>query len=190
MYKNNYQKGDKIGVLTFLNRVNINPDKPYANFLCDCGNEFVARIDSVKIERVKSCGCMSGILRSKSLTKHPPKEYHTNGVLKIPFLNKDIINRFWSKIALTANPNKCWIWNGTGERYGGFRMGKATYKSNRIAYFIHYGEDPAEMEVIHSCDNPKCCNPAHLSLGDHYENMQDMKEKGRARNQWSKINGL
>jgi hypothetical protein len=185
--KNEYKEGDKLGELTFIRRVISNPTEPKAKFLCQCGNEFITRIQSAKDGITKSCGCMSRKFVIEARTIHAPVEYLENGVKKIPSLRPEDIHRFWGKVQLMANPFKCWEWQATGDRYGGFRVGKSMYKSSRVAYFLHYNEQPGELEVMHSCDNPKCCNPNHLSLGTHLENMQDMADKGRAKKEFKLI---
>lgn len=52
---------------------------------------------------------------------------------------------------------------------------------HRLAYADANGFDEATMGgvVMHACDNPRCVNPLHLSLGTHKLNAQDRENKGR-----------
>lgn len=80
----------------------------------------------------------------------------------------------------------CWEWQGIMHHsgYGCFKdKGKFTY-THRASYAAFHG-DASGMFVCHRCDNPRCLNPDHLFLGTHQENMDDMKAKGRGRNQSS-----
>lgn len=43
----------------------------------------------------------------------------------------------------------------------------------------HDAKVPAGMVVMHSCDNPPCVNPAHLSIGTQADNIHDSIHKGR-----------
>lgn len=51
-----------------------------------------------------------------------------------------------------------------------------------MAYELTKGHIPAGMIVMHTCDNPPCCNPSHLVLGTQAENLADMRAKGRGVN--------
>lgn len=33
--------------------------------------------------------------------------------------------------------------------------------------------------MLHDCDNPRCCNPKHLRLGTHRDNMDDKIVRNR-----------
>lgn len=88
----------------------------------------------------------------------------------------------WRWIARGAD-DECWLWQGAfrGRGYGAFALNRKTLPAHRAAFHAATGIDPAGLLVCHSCDNPSCCNPAHLFLGTHTDNVRDMLAKGRAR---------
>ncbi len=89
---------------------------------------------------------------------------------------------FWSRVD-RREPDECWPWLGARRGrmgYGlfGFKHRRAV-PAHRMAYLLSKGDIPKGMFVCHSCDNPPCCNPAHLWLGTHADNMADRHAKGR-----------
>ena len=50
---------------------------------------------------------------------------------------------------------------------------------HRASYETYKGKIPEGLFVLHSCDNRKCCNPEHLSVGTQQQNIDDMMAKGR-----------
>lgn len=109
-----------------------------------------------------------------------------------PDLIKDKdVNRFWSKVNITANKDKCWNWVAGKRRrgYGRFSLQIAAnkdrgYVATRVSYFINNNIDPLDQVVCHSCDNPSCVNPSHLFLCTEKDNTFDMMEKGRGKKQF------
>lgn len=110
------------------------------------------------------------------------------GFRKLPF---DV--RFWARVKLGAE-NECWEWTGACHTFGHgavnvgvrpFEWGEATLGpgnmvTSRVAWVLANRRNvPEGMVVMHSCDNPPCCNPAHLTLGTRLDNNQDCHRKGR-----------
>lgn len=88
--------------------------------------------------------------------------------------------RFWEKVSVSDG---CWDWQSAiGTRgYGLFWKDTKTRTifAHRYSYELHHGPIPAGAVIMHSCDNPSCVNPWHLSAGTVRENALDAKAKGR-----------
>ena len=87
--------------------------------------------------------------------------------------------RFWSKV---DKSDGCWEWSGSrqGPGYGLFKLKGRLHKAHRVALMLSGVEVPDHLCVLHSCDNPPCCNPAHLRLGTKGENNVERSEKFRS----------
>lgn len=90
--------------------------------------------------------------------------------------------RFWSKV-LVRRPGVCWPWRGAKHNhgYGVFKVSREAglVKAHRFAWELANGPIPEGLVVRHQCDNPPCCNPAHLTTGTQADNIADMHARGR-----------
>ena len=89
--------------------------------------------------------------------------------------------RFWTYVQ-RGTPDECWPWRGGrfSNGYGQFRLGARKVKAHRCSYILVIGEIQDGLRVLHRCDNPPCCNPAHLFLGTDADNARDRSMKGRS----------
>lgn len=104
-------------------------------------------------------------------------------------LTPRLVERFWAGID-KRGPDDCWLWRTAKQSDGGYgrmtvreraRGFVVAYRPNRVSWTMAHGPIPGGMNVCHRCDNPPCCNPAHLFLGSQPDNVGDAKAKNRMR---------
>lgn len=93
--------------------------------------------------------------------------------------------RFWANVDQSGGPDACWPWTGatSPSGYGVITVrrdgGRDAVRTNRYAIELTHGPIPDGQFACHRCDNPTCCNPAHLFIGTPADNTRDGIEKGR-----------
>lgn len=94
-------------------------------------------------------------------------------------------DRFWAKVNRGA-PDECWEWTGfrNPDGYGHTSWRNKPTRAHRIALSLSDGLWDSELHTCHTCDNPACCNPAHLWRGTQLDNMRDCKRKDRINKIW------
>jgi hypothetical protein len=100
-------------------------------------------------------------------------------LLRDKVLVENAKGRFWSKLIADGS---CVVYTGpkTHNGYGEFWLGENNVRAHRYAFTIAKGKIPYGMIVMHTCDNPACCNPDYLILGTVEDNIQDRVAKGRS----------
>ena len=96
----------------------------------------------------------------------------------------------WSKVDKKGE-NDCWMWLGykNKEGYGRTWINDRGYYAHRVIFDLAYPntitlnapESTSDSGfLLHTCDNPSCCNPKHLFVGTHADNMADKVAKNRS----------
>lgn len=88
---------------------------------------------------------------------------------------------FWGRVDKSGGPDACWPFTGVcfSTGYGAFSSHAGNVGAHRFAYEATFGEIPEGSVVMHRCDNPPCCNPAHLVAGSQGDNVRDAVSKLR-----------
>lgn len=100
---------------------------------------------------------------------------------------------FWNRVH-KGSAGECWPWFGTTNKAGNSqepygRIDAFGFKGvyvHRIAYWLSHGgalslRKDGDVLIRHNCDNTLCCNPEHLVIGTHADNMRDKVERGRSK---------
>lgn len=103
--------------------------------------------------------------------RHTPKPYATEAK----------VTEFWRHVDATAGDDACWEWLGYKEKgYGRFYYRNRMRMAHDLALSFTTGEARLRnWDTCHSCDNPSCCNPAHLRFDVRQGNVRDMTSRGR-----------
>ena len=135
-----------------------------------CGDAFTTQAAWVKRGGGKYCG--------RACADAAPRPQRVN-----------LAEHFWTRVDKNGPPHPyqphlgpCWLWTGarydTG--YGEAAVNSRPRGAHRVAWELTNGAIPLGQLVCHSCDNPPCCNPAHLFLSTDAGNALDKVKKGRA----------
>lgn len=96
-------------------------------------------------------------------------------------MDEKTIARFWSKVD-RRGPDRCWEWQAARLHFGhgAFSLMGRQIHAHRFAMMVALaGDIPDGMFVLHNCDNPPCCNPAHLYVGTQRQNVEDRERRHR-----------
>ena len=86
------------------------------------------------------------------------------------------VARFWSKVSV-GSARQCWPWHAATDEKGYGRFNDE--HAHRVAWWLVNGPIPDGLMILHSCDNPPCCNPRHLRPGTAQDNINDCWSRGR-----------
>src|SRR5262245_5445855 len=84
--------------------------------------------------------------------------------------------------AMPVTERGCWFFLGSLNHAGYGQINDGFGKcllAHRASYEIHFGNIPAGLRVLRSCDIPYCVNPDHLSVGTDADNVADKVRKWR-----------
>ena len=89
---------------------------------------------------------------------------------------------FFARLDGLDDDSACWLWTGTvlPGGYGQLKILGRHWQAHRFAFALQQ-DIPDGLQVNHSCDIRRCCNPKHLHLGTPLTNMAEATARGRMR---------
>lgn len=125
-------------------------------------------------------GCKQEAKRRGMCMRHYDRAIHARTIPVIQPRGLSIYERVNRRCKLNEDSG-CIEWTGSKNEkgYGLIGISGVTKKVHRVRWEMSFGPIPEGKHVLHKCDNRACINLAHLFLGTHDDNMDDMNAKGR-----------
>lgn len=96
----------------------------------------------------------------------------------------------WMAAHVDHHGDDCLLWpfSGNWNGYGHLGVNGKVCKAHRVMCTLAHGEPPTPKHVAaHSCHNPPCVNPDHLSWKTPRENLLDRRADGTlTKKRWNK----
>lgn len=144
-----------------------------------------------KIQVMPCClNCGTNILKrpDQSAKKWRERKYCSK-----PCFNQDIFSTKNREAALTgkysvSENSGCWVWlrNKNKAGYGILKYRGKNFSAHRFSFETFKGEIPEGAHIMHSCNNPSCLNPSHLTAGTAKQNVADAIRDGLHPAGWAK----
>lgn len=127
--------------------------------------------------------CYSCYMRRRRANSSDPNGRRANGATLrqlLSFPDQTWRHKILGRIDPTPTATGCHEWFGTKtkEGYGIITIGMISILAHRAIHAFSGGDVGVEV-VMHTCDNPSCCNPEHLRGSTHAEKTKDMHAKWR-----------
>lgn len=116
----------------------------------------------------------------KGMGKESSKKLHAKwNSIAIEKHAKEVIGPFLDKTG------ECWLFTGKGKSsrlpYGRINFRGKRWMAHKLSYRAYKDKITDGLLVLHTCDNPRCCNPEHLYLGTYLQNQHDKRERGKCK---------
>lgn len=91
------------------------------------------------------------------------------------------LNDYYARGHVSSDECVTWVGAIRNDGYGQISISGRPVRVHRLVLFLNTGT--IGEHVLHSCDNPVCINPQHMSWGSDSDNARDKVNRGRHHNQ-------
>lgn len=136
---------------------------------CGRGHEFTPQNTIIKATGFRTCRACRHLTEAD-------RRREARERLGVPSRPKTLSERLAARIRVDDETG-CHVWFGTINHHGYGRItapsdwAKTKIATHRAAWVLANGPIPIGLELDHLCRNRSCCNPAHLELVTHRENV-------------------